>query len=142
MKNSKKALLISPLIAVDFAITVFLFVISIILLVKLAQYPNNPQAAANHSSGMIRYFILNPTVFLWTCVVPLFVLLAANIIGLVVFVRKTSSKKEPAKLEDLSDEQKEALRQELLKDLQGGAQQEEKPEEVPAEEPAPEENKE
>ena len=51
--------------------------------------------------------------------VPLFILLALNIVGLVIYVKKTS-KKEPAKLDDLSDEQKEALRQELLKDLQGG----------------------
>ena len=47
-------------------------------------------------------------------------LLAANIVGLVIYVRKTS-KKEPTKLDDLSEEQKEALRQELLKDLQGGS---------------------
>ena len=144
MKKYKKPLLIS-LIAIDFAITVFLFVVSIIMLVKMAQHPNNPQAAAADSSGLIKFFIEKPAVFLCACVIPLFVLLAVNIIGLVVYVRKTSTKKEPAKLEDLSDEQKEALRQELLKDLQGGAQ-EEKPEEAPAEqpaeEPAPEENKE
>ena len=60
-------------------------------------------------------------------VIPLFVLLAGNVIGLVIYVRK-SSKKEPAKLDDLSEEQKEALRQELLKDLQG-ENKEEKPSE-------------
>ena len=117
MKKYKKPLLIS-LIALDFAITIFLFVLSIILLTKLAQHPNNPQAAAADSKGMIKYFIQNPTVFLWVCVIPLFVLLAANIVGLIIYVRKTT-KKEPAKLDDLSEEQKEALRQELLKDLQG-----------------------
>ena len=138
MKKYKKPLLIG-LIAVDFAITAFLFVISIIMLVRLAQYPNNQQAAANHSTVIIRFFILNPTAFLWICVIPLFALLAVNIVGLVIYVRKTS-KKEPAKLEDLSDAQKEALRQELLKDLQGGAK-EEQPAEAPVEQPS-EENKE
>ena len=117
MKNYKKPLIIG-LIALDFAITVFLFVISIIMIVTMGQHPNNPQAAAAASSGMIKYFIQNPTVYLVTCVIPLFVLLAVNIVGLVIYVKKTS-KKEPAKLDDLSDEQKEALRQELLKDLQG-----------------------
>ena len=135
MKNYKKPLLIG-LIALDFAVTVFLFVISIILLVKMGQHPNNPAAAAADSSGMIKYFIENPTAFLCIVVIPLFILLAVNIVGLVIFVRKTS-KREPAKLADLSDAQKEALRQELLKDLQGGAK-EETPAEQPAEEPAEE----
>lgn len=117
MKKYKKPLLIA-LIGLDFAITIFLFVISIILLAKMAKHPNNPQAAAADSTGMIKFFIQNPTAFLFICVIPLFVLLAANIVGLVIYVRKTA-KKEPAKLDDLSDEQKEALRQELLKDLQG-----------------------
>ena len=121
MKKYKKPLLIA-LIGLDFVVTVFLFVISIILLVKLAKYPNNPQGAAANSGAMIAFFIKNPTAFLWIDVIPLFVLLAANIVGLVIYVRKTS-KKEPAKLDDLSEEQKEALRQELLKDLQSGGEE-------------------
>jgi hypothetical protein len=43
----------------------------------------------------------------------------------MLYVRKTT-KKEPAKLDDLSEEQKEALRQELLKDLQGNAEENKK----------------
>ena len=121
MKKYKKPLLIG-LIAVDFALTIFLFVLSIIMIVTVAQHNNNPQEAANASSGMIKFFIQNTTAFLWICVIPLFVLLAGNIIGLVFYVKKTY-KKEPAKLEDLSEEQKEALRQELLKDLQGGSEE-------------------
>ena len=121
MKNYKKPLFIG-LIALDFAITVFLFVISIIMIVVMAKYNNNPRAAAAATSGLVQFYITHTTVFLWTVVVPLFVLLIANIIGLVLFVRKTS-KKEPAKLDDLSDEQKEALRQELLKDLQNNEEE-------------------
>ena len=124
MKKYKKPLLIG-IVTLDFAITIFLFVISIIMLVKMGQHPNNPQAAAADSSGLIKYFIQNPTIFLLTCVIPLFVLLALNIVGLVIYVKKTS-KKEPAKLDDLSAEQKEALRQELLKDLQSGGNEEKK----------------
>ena len=123
MKRFKKPLLIAA-IALDFAITVFLFVISIIMLVKMGAHKNNPQAAAAESGPMIAFFINNPTAFLCICVIPLFVLLAANIVGLVIYVRKTS-KAEPAKLKDLTEEQKEALRQELLKDLQGGGEEKE-----------------
>lgn len=124
MKKYKKPLIIA-LVALDFVITVFLFVLSIIMLVKMGAHPNNPKAAAADSSGMIKYFIENPTIYLVTCVIPLFVLLAVNIVGLVIYVKKTS-KKEPAKLDDLSAEQKEALRQELLKDLQSGGNEEKK----------------
>ena len=120
MKN-KKPLFIA-LIALDFTITVFLFVVSIIMLVKMGAHKNNPQAAAAESGPFIAFLIKNPPVFLGACVIPLFVLLAVNIICLVIFVRKTT-KKEPAKLDDLSEEQKEALRQELLKDLQGGGEE-------------------
>ena len=124
MKKYKKPLIIA-LVALDFAITVFLFVLSIIMLAKMGAHPNNPKAAAADSSGMIKYFIENPTVYLVTCVIQLFVLLAVNIVGLVIYVKKTS-KKEPAKLDDLSAEQKEALRQELLKDLQSGGNEDKK----------------
>ena len=85
------------------------------------------EIAAN--TGFIGYLQNHTTVYFFGFVLPLFVLLATNIIGLVLFVKKTS-KSEPTKLDDLSDEQKEALRQELLRDLQGGAA------------PAKEENKE
>lgn len=121
MKKYKKPLLIS-LIAVDFALTVFLLVISIIMIVTIATHNNDPRAAAAASGDPIKFFIENTTAYLWLCVIPLFILLAANIIGLVFYVRKTS-KKEPAKLSDLSEEQKEALRQELLKDLQGDSEE-------------------
>ena len=115
MKKFPKPLFIA-LIVLDIGITVFLFVISIIMLSKVVGTSTTAEAIAN-SDGMIRYLIQNPTVYLVTCVIPLFVLLALNIVGLVIYVKKTA-KKEPAKLDDLSDEQKEALRQELLKDLQ------------------------
>ena len=121
MKNYKKPLLIA-LLVLDVVITVFLLVISIIMIVKIGTHKNDPQAAAAASGPMIAFFIKNPNVFLGVCVIPLFAILAANIIGLVFYVRKTS-KKEPAKLSDLSEEQKEALRQELLKDLQGDSEE-------------------
>ena len=126
MKKYKKPLFIG-LIALDFAITIFLFVISIMMIASIATHNNNPQAAAAASTGLIKFFIENTTAFLCICVIPLFTLLLVNIIGLVIYVRKTT-KKEPAKLDDLSAEQKEALRKELLKDLQGG-NKEEKPSE-------------
>ena len=116
MKKSTKILIIAG-VAVDVAITVFLFIISIIMLVLLGKY-GNAQEAANHATGLFLYLLKNTNVYFWAFVFPLFVLLAANIVGLVIYVKKTSAKQE-TKLDDLSDEQKEALKAELLKDLQG-----------------------
>ena len=116
MKNYKKPLFIG-LIVLDVAITVFLFVISILVLTTMAG-AKDLNEAIEKSSGLIKFLLQNRTIYGVFFVIPLFLILAANIVGLVFYVRKTA-KKEPAKLEDLSEEQKEALRQELLKDLQG-----------------------
>ena len=116
-KKIKKPLLIA-LIAVDVAITVFLFVISIIMLAMLGKY-GSPKEAINHAQGLILFLLQNTSIYFWGFVFPLFVLLAGNIVALVIYVKKTASKDAaPAKLDDLTEEQKEALRLELLKDLQ------------------------
>ena len=142
--KSKLALWIS-LVAVDVIITGVLFVISIIMLANTPKSEEERQAM----DGFIGYLVKNPNVYLWAFVVPLFVLLAANIVGLVIYVRKTTKKD----LKDLTAEQKEALRQELLKDLvannapaaapapapEAPKAEEPKPEEKPAEQPAAEE---
>lgn len=112
MKN-KKPLWIT-LIALDLAITIFLLVISIIMLAETA---GKSAAAIQEATGFIGYLQKNPLVYGLAFVVPLFVILAANIVGLVIYVRR-STKKEPVKVNDLSDAEKEALKAELLKDLQ------------------------
>ena len=115
-KNTK--ILITAGIILDVAITVFLFVISIIMIVLIGKY-GSVQRAVEHTSGLMLFLLQNSTLYFWAFVFPLFVLLAANIVGLVFYVKKTSVKEAaPAKLDDLSDAQKEALKAELLKDLQ------------------------
>ena len=115
MKKNQKILLISG-VAVDISITLFLFVVSIVMLVLVGKY--GVKDAVNHVDGLFLYLLKHTTFYFWVFVFPLFVLLAANIVGLVFYVKKTSAKENaPTKLDDLSEEQKEALRQELLKDL-------------------------
>lgn len=113
MKN-KKPLFIA-LIALDLAVTLFFLVLSIIV---LASTFNKRAIEIQQMTGLIGYFAKNPLVYGLTCVLPSFALLVGNIIALVVYVRKTT-KREPVKVNELSEEQKEALRQELLKELQG-----------------------
>ena len=112
MKN-KKPLWIT-LIALDVAITVFLFVVSIIM---LAETVGKTPAEIQANDGFIGYLQNHTTFYLLVFVVPLFVLLAANIVALVIYVRKNAKREGPVQMNDLSEEQKEALRQELLKDL-------------------------
>jgi ABC-type microcin C transport system permease subunit YejB len=115
MNKYKKPLLIAAVV-VDVAITIFLFVISIIMLAMIGKY-GDPKKAAEAASGLILFLLQNTNVYFWAFVFPLFVLLAGNIVGLVFYVKKTSVKEAPAQLNDLSDEQREALKAELLKDL-------------------------
>ena len=114
MKN-KKALYIT-LIALDVAITIALLVISIIMLVRTSTM-TRPEIV--NAKGFIGYLQNHPLVYGLAFVVPLFILLAVNIIALYIYVKKTSKKAEVS-VSDLTDEQKEALRQELLNDLQNG----------------------
>lgn len=128
MKN-KKPLWIT-LIVLDVAVTAFFFVIHIIMLASLSKTEVEREAM----TGLIRILMDNSTLYLCAFVIPLFVILALNIVGLVIYVRKTS-KKEVTKLDDLSEDQKEALRQQLLAKLAGEAKPKEEPaEEKPAEE--------
>ncbi len=124
MKKYKKPLIIG-LVVLDVALITFFLVVSIMLITVATKYKTQNEMLVN-SSGLVHAILAMgrwPSFFAF--VVPMFLVLAANIVGLMLFVRKTT-KKEPAKISDLSDEQKEALRQELLKDLQGG-NKEEKP---------------
>lgn len=110
MKN-KKVLWIS-LIALDIAITTFMFVIHIIMLARTV----GRNGVTDDPRTLIGWLQNNLTAYLWIFVIPLFVILAANIGALVLYVRKVS-KKEEVKIENLTDEQKEALKKELLEEL-------------------------
>lgn len=126
MKNKKKILYIS-LLVVDAGITIFLLVISILMLLESSK--TRAEILADANKGLIGYLANNPLVYGLAFVVPLFLILAANIIGLVWYVRK-STKEEPVKMDQLTDEQKKALMKEMFADLQ--KQQTTEPEEKPA----------
>lgn len=109
-KNLKKGLIIAG-ITVDVAVTIFLFVVSIIMLATMPESKNEID-----TTKFIGYLQGNPTVYLVACVIPLFALLILNICLLALYVKKAS--KKAVVLEDLSEAQKEAIRKELLKDMQ------------------------
>lgn len=125
--KTKKGLIIAGIV-LDIGITVFLFVIAIIMLATMPAKGEDPTMG-----GMIGYFQgskTGTTVYLWTCVVPLFVLLALNIGILMWYIKKVANKK--VALADLNAEQKEALRAQLLAEMSKPS--EEKPAEEAKEE--------
>lgn len=127
MNPKTKKILIFTALGVDIAITISLFVIAIIMLVTMPSSRATLEDAQEVNGKFIGYLQQNPTVYLCSCVIPLFALLAANIVILVLYVRKAVKKKEMA-VDDLSEEQKAALRAEILKDLQNEASEENKEE--------------
>ena len=124
--KTKKILIISG-IALDIAVTIFLFVIAIIMLVTMPKNAAELKQAVEKNGPFIGFLQQNSTIYLCAFVLPLFALLAANIVFLVLYVRKVGKKPEVA-VDDLDEEQKAALRAELLKELQGDAKEPEKEE--------------
>lgn len=112
----KKALIYSGL-GLDVVVTVFLFVVSIIMLATMPD-PHTVVIEEYFKThpGMITYLQAHPTTYLLSCVVPLAILLIGNIFLLVWYMNKAS--KQKAQLADLSEEQKAALRAEILKDME------------------------
>lgn len=102
--------------ALDVAVVTFLFVIHIIMLANVVG--KSPAAVQEFAKGkgLFPYLAGHLYVYGFGFVVPLFLILAGNIIGLVIYIRK-SLKKEKVTVSDLSEEEKEALKKELLKDL-------------------------
>lgn len=121
MNAKTKKILIIAGIALDVAVTIFLFVVSIIM---LSTMPDS--AASIDASTFIGYLQANPTVYLWAFVIPLFLLLALNITILVWYVKKVGNKK--IGLSDLNEEQKDALRKQLLEEMNKAAQKDVKEE--------------
>lgn len=126
--NAKRILTCVGL-GLDIVVTVFLLVLSIILLVEI---PHRTQlASASGFMGMIYFFMdksrNGPTVFLCAVVIPLFVLLVLNIILTVTYYQREATREkiaaekaeEAAKkpsLDSLSKEQRDALLKQLLKE--------------------------
>lgn len=140
MNQKTKKILFFAGLGLDVAITVFLFVVALIMIITMPKTQIAMEHAIDDNGPFIGYLQQHSTLYFLTCVLPLILLLVANVVFLILYVRKQSKKAEPA-VEDLSEEQKAALRAELLKELQNEQKAEEpKAEEAPAEE-APKEEK-
>ena len=115
MKN-KKVLWIA-IGVVDVAIVAFFFVIHIMMLANVIGKSPAEIQELQKESGLIPFLVGHLAVYGFGFVLPLFLILAANIVGLVIYLRK-NLKNDKVTVSDLSEEEKEALKKELLKDLE------------------------
>ena len=116
MKNNKLLWIIIG--AIDVEIVGFLFVVHIMMLIQvIGKSPAELQVMIKDGKGLVPYLAGHLSVYGFAFVIPLFVVLAANIVGLVLYLRK-NLKREKITANDLTDEEKEALKKELLKELQ------------------------
>ena len=116
MKNKK--ILFYAIGALDVAIVGFLFVIHILMLIQvISKSPSALDDYLKNGSGFIHYLACNLKVYGFAFVVPTFVVLSANIVCLVLYLKK-GLKREKITASDLTEEEKEALKKELLKDLE------------------------
>jgi hypothetical protein len=127
MSPKAKKILMFTGIGIDVALTLFLFVIAIIMIITMPGNRITMAEAVEKNGPFIGYLQQHPTVYFWSCVFPLILLLIANLVILVLFVRALAKKKQMA-VEDLSEEQKAALRAELLKELQAEQSESKEPE--------------
>ena len=113
--KAKKALIIAG-IAVDVLITIALTVFSVVILVTMpdSRFDSLP------ADTFLGYFQHNPIMILLLDVLPLTLLLVVNISVAIWYIKKTGKKQEEKKqisLNDLSDEEKAALKQKILQEM-------------------------
>ena len=109
--DKQKKIIYISLFVLDILLTIFLFVLSIIIIVTM---PKDPITLQN-ATGMIGFLQKNPNIMLGLIVVPLFALLAVNIGILIWYIRKQNNKR--VEVADLSEEMKAKLKEELIKEL-------------------------
>lgn len=103
MKN-KKALWIT-LFSIDVAVTLFFFVINIIMLSMVIGRGDGVRPDPNTFFGWLQ---VNYTAYFWLFVFPMILVLVANVVGLIIFVKK-QTKKKPITVDDLTEEEKQKL---------------------------------
>ena len=113
--STKKALIIAGIV-LDVLITVALFVFSIVILVNIpdSRFESLPE------DTFLGFFQRNPVMILICDVLPLTLLLVVNISLAIWYIKKTGKKQEDKKqvsLNDLSEDEKAALKQKILQEM-------------------------
>lgn len=120
MDKKKKIGLITAGIA-ELAIVVFVIVVSILVTVTF----NDPDKVADYAQKnleqngpFIGWLQNNPTAFLFIILIPIFIILALDIIYLVIVATKRHSDISDAEQATIAEQAKKEAREELLRELQ------------------------
>ena len=115
--KAKKILIIAGL-AADVIITILLFVFSILILVNMPD-PYDVKAGNVDYSTFLGWFQQEPIRILLCVVLPLALLLIGNVALTIWYIKKTGKKEEKKQvsLNDLSEEEKAALKQKILQEM-------------------------
>ena len=110
--KAKKGLIIAGL-TLDVLVTILLFVFSIVILVNM---PESKYLIDENT--FLGWFQIQPIRILIIDVAPLVLLLILNVYLTIMYIKKNGSEpKKPASLDDLSEEDKEALRKKILEEM-------------------------
>ena len=112
---------------IELVIVVFCLVVSILVMTTIAD-PNLPNhAELNMKNGpLIGWFQNNSTPFFLIIVLPLFVILAVDVIYLIVFATKRESSLSATEREAIEEQAKREAREEVLREMQEEAKKEKK----------------
>lgn len=120
MDKKKKIGLITAGI-VELAIVVFVITVSILVTVTFNDPDVTPDFQTKNienNGPFIGWLQNNPTYFLFIILIPIFVILALDIIYLVMVATKRGSNLSDAEQAAISEQAKKEAREELLKELQ------------------------
>lgn len=110
--KTKKGLIIAGL-SLDVLVTILLFVFSIVLLVNMPE-----SKYLIDETTFLGWFQIQPVRILIIVVAPLVILLILNVYLSIMYIKKNGEEpKKAATLDDLSDEEKEALRKKILEEM-------------------------
>lgn len=116
-KKSKIRLIVAG--AVELIIVVFCLVVSIMVMSTITDpnLPNHAELNIQNNGAFIGWFQNNSTPFFLIIVLPLFVLLALDVIYLIVFATKRESSLSASERHAIEEQAKREAREEVLREM-------------------------
>ncbi len=116
-KKTKIRLIVAG--AIELAIVVFCLVVSIMVMSTITDpnLPNHAELNIKNNGPFIGWFQNNSTAFFLIIVLPLFVLLALDVIYLIVFATKRESSLSASERKAIEEQAKKEAREEVLREM-------------------------
>ena len=134
-KQKRKLIIVG---AIELVVVVFCLTVSIWTIATIAPANDPDRVAHNWANGpFIGWFQNNSTPFFLIIVLPLFIILALDIIYLIVYATRRESAIGQRERDAIAEEARRQAREEVLREMQQELQQEQpQPEEQPQDNPS------